>query len=151
MTPPSLLDAPRDTASIGWTLTFAAWLVAAISTLGALFLGEVMGYTPCILCWYQRIAMFPLVLVLAAGLFPFDLRVVRYALPLALAGWGVALFHLALISGWIPESIKPCQQGVPCADLKAIWFGFVSIPLLSVASFSLIAGLLIAAHVKGSK
>ena len=95
--------------------------------------------------------MFPLVLLLPVGLFPFDQRVVRYALPLALAGLCVALFHLALIAGWIPESIKPCQQGVPCSDLKAIWFGFVSIPLLSVASFSLIAGLLVATHLKGSK
>ncbi|NJD36620.1 MAG: disulfide bond formation protein B [Betaproteobacteria bacterium] len=144
-------DSHASATPVGWTLTFIAWLVATVSTLGALFLGEVMGYTPCILCWYQRIAMFPLVLVLAAGLFPFDRRVARYALPLALAGLGVALFHLALIVGWIPESIKPCQQGVPCSDVKAIWFGFVSIPLLSVAAFSLIAGLLVATHLKGSK
>jgi len=89
MNPPSHLDAPPDATPIGWTLIFAAWLVATVSTLGALFLGEVMGYAPCILCWYQRIAMFPLVLVLAVGLFPFDPRVARYGLPLALAGLGV--------------------------------------------------------------
>lgn len=135
----------------GWTLVFAAWLIATASTLGALFLGEVVGYTPCLLCWYQRIAMFPLVFVLAAGLFPFDPRVVRYALPLALAGWGLALFHLMLVAGWMPESIKPCRQGVPCADVQVVWFGFVTIPLLSVLAFSLIAGLLLATHLKGSK
>jgi len=151
MNPPSHLDAPPDATPIGWTLIFAAWLVATMSTLGALFLGEVMGYAPCILCWYQRIAMFPLVLVLAVGLFPFDPRVARYGLPLALAGLGVALFHLALIAGWIPENIRPCQQGVSCSDLQVIWFGFVSIPLLSVLAFSLIAGLLAATHLKGSK
>lgn len=136
---------------IGWTLIFSAWLIATVSTLGALFLGEVMGYTPCVLCWYQRIAMFPLVLVLAAGLFPLDLRVVRYALPLALAGWGLALFHLALTAGWISESIRPCQQGVPCSDIQVVWLGFVTIPLLSVLSFSLIAGLLLTAYLKGPK
>jgi disulfide bond formation protein DsbB len=138
-----------DNVSIGWTLTFGAWLIATMSALGALFLGEVMGYTPCVLCWYQRIAMFPLVFVLAAGLFPFDPRVVRYALPLALAGWGVALFHLALIAGWIPENIKPCQQGVPCSDVQVVWFGFVTIPFLSVVAFSLVVGLLLATHFKG--
>ena len=127
-----------------WLLLFFAWLIAAISTLGALFLGEVMGYTPCVLCWYQRIAMFPLVLVLAAGLFPFDPRVIRYALPLTLAGWGLAVFHLALVAGWIPDSIKPCQQGVPCSDVQVVWFGFVTIPLLSVLAFSAVAGLLLA-------
>jgi disulfide bond formation protein DsbB len=149
MPPPDTVPAPS--APIGWTLTFAAWLIATVSTLGALFLGEVMGYTPCVLCWYQRIAMFPLVLVLAAGLLPFDPRVVRYALPLALAGLGLALFHLALLAGWIPEAVKPCQQGVPCSDLQVVWFGFVSIPLLSVAAFSLIAGLLLATHFKGAQ
>lgn len=136
---------------IGWTLVFSAWLIATISTLGALFLGEVMGYPPCVLCWYQRIAMFPLILVLAAGLFPFDQRVVRYALPLALAGLGLALFHLALTAGWIPENIRPCQQGVPCSDIQVVWFGFVTIPFLSMLSFSFIAGLLLTTHLKGSK
>lgn len=149
MNPTARSAAPPAATPLGWTLVFAAWLIATVSTLGALFLGEVMGYTPCVLCWYQRIAMFPLVLVLAAGLFPFDRRVVRYALPLAFAGLGLALFHLALVAGWIPEAIKPCQQGVPCSDLQVVWFGFVSIPLLSVVAFSLVAGLLLATHFKG--
>ena len=130
----------------GWVFVFLAWLIATVSTLGALFLGEVMGYTPCVLCWYQRIAMFPLVLVLAAGLFPLDRRVLRYALPLTLVGWGLAVFHQALVAGWIPEGIKPCQQGVPCSDTVVVWFGFVTIPLLSVFAFSAIAALLLAAH-----
>jgi disulfide bond formation protein DsbB len=126
----------QEAPSRNWTLLFLAWLIAAISTLSALFLGEVMGYTPCVLCWYQRIAMFPL--------FPFDPRVVRYALPLVIVGWGLAVFHLALIAGWVPETIKPCQTGVPCSDVKVVWFGFVTIPLLSVLSFSALAGLLLA-------
>ena len=151
MTSTDVSDSSLNRVDIGWTLTFAAWLIATVSTLGALFLGEVMGYTPCVLCWYQRIAMFPLVFVLAAGLFPFDRRVVRYALPLALAGLGLALFHLALIAGWIPEGIKPCQQGVPCSDVQVVWFGFLTIPLLSVMSFSLVAGLLLATHLKGKQ
>lgn len=143
---------PSDrTADPRWSWVFAAWLTAAVSTLGALFLGEVMGYTPCVLCWYQRIAMFPLVAVLAAGLFPFDPRVVRYALPLAAAGWLLAVFHLGLTAGWIPEDIGPCQQGVPCSDVQVTWLGFVTIPLLSVAAFSLIAGLLLATRLKGEK
>lgn len=134
-----------------WSWVFMAWLVATVSTLGALFLGEVMGYVPCVLCWYQRIAMFPLVLVLAAGLFPFDPRVVRYALPLAVAGWLLAAFHLALVAGWIPESIKPCQQGVPCSEVQITWLGFVTIPLLSLFAFTIIAGLLLATKLKGEK
>lgn len=151
MNRPQRPDTIASAAPIGWTLIFGAWSVATLSTLGSLFLGEVMGFAPCALCWYQRIAMFPLVLVLAAGLFPFDPRVVRYALPLALAGWALALFHLALVAGWIPETLKPCQAGVPCSEVQAVWFGFVTIPLLSALSFSLVAALLLATHLKGSK
>ena len=127
----------------GWTFVFIAWLVASVSTLGALFLGEVMGYTPCMLCWYQRICMFPLVLILAAGLFPFDRRVVRYALPLALAGWLLAIFHWAVASGLVPERVTPCSQGVPCSVEQVTWFGFLTLPMLSVLAFSLIIALLL--------
>ncbi len=134
-----------------WTLVFAAWLIAAMSTLGALFLGEVMGLTPCVLCWYQRIAMFPLVLVLAAGLFPFDAKVIRYALPLAAVGALIAGFHLLLTAGIIPESATPCTQGVPCSQVQIEWLGFITIPLLSVLAFSMIVALLAAAYVKASK
>lgn len=134
----------------GWTPVFLAWLVAAAAMLSALFIGEVMGYPPCVLCWYQRIAMFPLVLVLAAGLFPYDRRVVRYALPLAVAGWLVALWHVALVAGLIPESAVPCRQGVSCKD-QVVLFGWLNLPLLSALAFSFIIAMLAVAHRKGSK
>lgn len=134
-----------------WWFVFIAWLVASVSTLGALFLGEVMGYTPCVLCWYQRIGMFPLVLILAAGLFPFDRGVVRYALPLALAGWLLAVFHWAVASGLVPERATPCSQGVPCSVEQISWFGFITLPLLSVLAFSAIIALLLMTHFKASK
>ena len=134
-----------------WMLVFAGWLVAAASTLGALFFSEVMELPPCVLCWYQRIFMFPLVLVLPLGLFPFDAKVVRYALPLAAGGWLVALYHLLLVAGWIPESAGPCVQGVPCSELQVQWLGFVNIPLLSFVAFSTLAALLIAAHKRSAR
>ncbi len=137
--------------STAWTLVFAAWLVASVSTLGALFFGEVMQLPPCVLCWYQRICMFPLVLILPVGMFPFDRKVIRYALPLAAIGWPFAVFHVLLIAGVIPESIKPCTQGVPCSEKVIEWFGFVTIPLLSVVAFSTIIALLVLAHLRGSK
>ena len=134
-----------------WMLVFGAWLVASVSTLGALFFGEVMQLPTCALCWYQRIFMFPLALILPIGLFPFDPRVVRYALPLGALGWLIAVFQLLLIAGVIPERIKPCAQGVPCSEKVIEWFGFVTIPLLSVAAFSTIIALLIAAHIRSSR
>ncbi len=135
----------------GWTLVFLAWLLASISTLAALFLGEIMGYTPCVLCWYQRIAMFPLVLILAAGLFPFDPRVLRYALPLAGVGWLLALYHWGVASGVIPESATPCSKGVPCSLEQIVWFDFLTLPMLSVLAFSGIIALLLLTHFKAEK
>jgi disulfide bond formation protein DsbB len=134
-----------------WTPVFGAWLVASVSTLGALFFGEVMQLPPCVLCWYQRIFMFPLALILPIGLFPFDRKVVRYALSLAVPGWLFAVFHLLLVAGVIPESIKPCTQGVPCSETVIEWFGFLTIPLLSAVAFSTIIALLIVAHSRSSR
>jgi len=135
----------------GWMPVFLCWLIAAASMLGALFLGEVMGLPPCVLCWWQRIAMFPLVLILPAGMFPLDRNVLRYALPLALVGWSFALFHVLLVAGVIPERIQPCSRGVSCKEVQIEWFGFVTIPLLSLLAFSLIVGLLLLAKHRMSK
>ncbi|MGZ8230085.1 MAG: disulfide bond formation protein B [Burkholderiales bacterium] len=134
-----------------WTLVFAAWLLATVSTLGALFFGEVMKVPTCVLCWYQRIFMFPLAIILPVGLFPFDGRIVRYALPLAVAGWGFALFHVLLVAGYIPENVQPCTQGVPCSETYFELFGFVTIPLLALVAFSTIIALLAAAHFQARK
>lgn len=133
------------------TLVFVAWLVATVAALGALFMSEIMGLAPCVLCWWQRIFMFPLVLILALGMFPFDAKVTRYALPLAFVGLLFAGFHVLLTMGIIPEALAPCRQGIACKTIQIEWFGFVTIPLLSFLAFFTINGLLLASHLKASK
>jgi len=145
------MDSRSSAQDSNWTLVFVCWLIACVSTLGSLFFSEVMGFPPCVLCWYQRICMYPLVLMLPAALFPFDRGVVRYALPLSLLGTLIAVFHLLLVAGYIPESIKPCVQGVPCSEVQIEWFGFVTIPLLSGLAFLAISALLMLAHRRSSK
>lgn len=134
-----------------WTLVFLAWLTATLATLGALFMSEIMALAPCVLCWYQRIFMFPLVVILALGLFPFDPKVVRYALPLGLIGLAVAAFHLLLVAGYIPETLTPCRQGIPCSTVQIEWFGFLTIPLLSFLAFLTINVLLLAGSMRSPK
>jgi disulfide bond formation protein DsbB len=131
-----------------WGLVFGCWLVATAATLGALFFSEVMELPPCKLCWVQRIFVFPLVLQLPLGLFPFDARVVRYALPLVAVGWLVAAYQVLLVAGVIPATLQPCTQGVSCAEVQIEWFGFVNIPLLSLLAFSTMLALLIAARLR---
>ena len=125
-----------------WMLVFAAWLLALFSTLGALFFGEVMKLPPCSLCWYQRVFMFPLTLILPFGLFPLDRNIVRAVIPLAGIGGALALFQVLLVEGIIPESIEPCRQGVPCSETVIEFFGFVTIPLLALVAFVSILALL---------
>lgn len=126
-----------------WSLLFGAWLLASLSTLGSLFFSEVMELAPCSLCWYQRIFMFPLPFVLLAGLTPHDPRAHRYALPLALGGAAIALWHTLLYTGVLPASAAPCSRGVSCTEQHFELFGALSIPALSLISFGAITGLLL--------
>ncbi len=130
-------------ANAAWTLLFLCWLLAGASSLGSLFFSEIMELPPCILCWYQRVFLFPLVFIFSTGLFSCDSSVVRYSLPLAVAGWLVALYHNLLYTGIIPESIQPCSKGVSCTDDALGLFGFVTIPMLSLFAFSLLIALLL--------
>ena len=129
--------------SSSWNILFLCWLVSSVSAMGSLFFSYVMEFAPCVLCWYQRIFLFPLVIILAVGLFPIDKSVVKYALPLAIAGWLTAAYHNLLYAGIVPESIQPCSQGVSCTEEYIDLFGFLSIPMLSLLSFSIIIVLLI--------
>jgi len=127
----------------GWFWLVAAWLTALAATLAALFLGEVMGMTPCLLCWYQRIFMFPLAIILALAAFSDDRRGAVYALPLALGGSLIAGYHSALIAGWVPQWWVPCGAGPSCSEQSLEILGGIQIPWLSLAAFVLIVILLI--------
>lgn len=123
---------------------FAAWLVALGATLGALFVGEVLGQTPCTLCWYQRIAMFPLALVLGIACLYEDTTARRYALPLALAGGAIALWHTLLYVGVIDAPLVPCSaDGPSCTGPGMTIFGVMPLPAISLVSFALIIVLLV--------
>ena len=122
---------------------FAAWLLALVSTLAALFIGEVLGQTPCVLCWYQRAFMFPLAVILGIAVWRSDMTIWIYGLPLALIGAAIALWHLGLFLGLISESIQPCTAtGPSCTDEGMVILG-LPIPLLSLGAFSAIAACLV--------
>lgn len=133
-----------STSEPGWALLFTAWLLAAVAMSGSLFFSYVMGFAPCVLCWYQRIFLFPLVVVLARGLFPFDRKVTKYALPLAALGWLVAAYHNLIYAGIVPENLQPCARGVSCSEKYLELFGILSIPMLSLLAFTALVGILIA-------
>lgn len=117
--------------------------ISFIAMLGSLFFSEVMSYTPCVLCWYQRIALYPLVFIFLVGSFQTPRATFMFSAPLVCTGWIIALYHNLLHYGIVPESASPCVSGVPCSTVYINWFGFITIPLLSLIAFSLIGFLLI--------
>lgn len=127
----------------GWPLLMSAWGVALSATLGALFIGEVMGMTPCLLCWYQRIFMFPLAPILGIAAFAEDRRGAVYALPLALGGMALAGYHTALVAGWVPKWWVPCGTGPSCSEQRLEILDGIQIPWLSLLAFTAISVLLI--------
>ena len=127
-------------------LPYLAWTQALIATAGSLAFSEVLGLTPCTLCWYQRIAMYPLVLILGVGITLGDRRVALYGIPLSLVGLGVATYHNLLYYGVLPEGVVQCSLGVSCTERQLELFGFLTIPLMSLTAFSVITISLLAYH-----
>ena len=117
---------------------YAAWVQALVATLGSLYFSEIRHFTPCVLCWYQRIAMYPLVVIIAVGILRKDKRMYQYVLPLSLIGLLISGYHNLLYYKVIPESWAPCVAGVSCTIRFVYWFGWLSIPLLSFTAFSII-------------
>ena len=128
--------------NLGWILIFVAWAVSALSTVGSLFFSEVMMLPPCILCWYQRICMYPLSILLFIGLLKLDGSVFRFSFPLTLVGWVIAVYHNLLYYKILPESASPCVKGISCTTVQLEWLGFITIPLLSLIGFTTILILL---------
>ncbi|GIW62100.1 MAG: disulfide bond formation protein C [Patescibacteria group bacterium] len=117
---------------------YIAFMQALSATLGSLFFSEVLLFPPCVLCWYQRIAMYPLVVILAVGIYTQDKHVIRYVLPLSVVGLLIAFYHNLLYYHFLPESAAPCILGVSCTTRQVEWFGFITIPLLSFIAFAII-------------
>lgn len=133
-----------STPGESYAFAYAAWVTVMVAALGSLFFGEVMKLPPCTLCWYQRICLFPLAVLLPAGILLRDANLSWYALPLTAAGLGIALYHNLVYYGVVPETLTPCTQGVSCSDRQIDWLGFVSIPLMSLAAFLAILVFLLA-------
>src|SRR5688572_25606220 len=138
LAPPVPASYLRSMHKRAWTILLVCWIAATGASLGSLFFSEVMELPPCSLCWYQRTFMFPLAVVLLVGVLSQDLRCTRYALPLAVGGGGLALYHVLLHIGVIPESAAPCSQGVSCTEVQFELLGFASIPVLSLAAFTVV-------------
>ena len=123
------------------SLLYIALIQALIATLGSLYASEAQHLIPCLLCWYQRILMYPLIIILSVGILRRDKHLPFYVLPMSIIGMGIAFYQYLLQRGVIAESLAPCREGISCANTTGqIWFGFITIPLLSFCAFAIITG-----------
>jgi disulfide bond formation protein DsbB len=116
---------------------WVAWAVALVATLGSLWFSEYADFQPCRLCWFQRIFMYPLAIVLLVGALLRDRRAVWYALPFPVIGLGFAAYHVYIEENPEAESAA-CRVGVPCSVKWIDEFGYVTIPVLAGTAFLLI-------------
>lgn len=118
-----------------------ALLQATVATCGSLFMSEALGWPPCVLCWYQRILMYPLVFLILIGILRRDRGLHLYVLPLSLFGASISLYHYLLVkTDWLPP--PPCIDGIPCTVDYLDILGFINVPFMALTAFLIISFLM---------
>jgi disulfide bond formation protein DsbB len=117
---------------------YIAWIQAVVATAGSLFLSLGLGWTPCVLCWYQRTMMYPLVLVIGALIVSEAVNIDEIVLPVAVVGWLVSVYQNLLMFKILPESAAPCMAGISCTIPYHLFATFLTVPLLSFIAFTVI-------------
>lgn len=122
-------------------LLVIAFAQAVIAIAGSLYFSEIELFEPCVLCWWQRVAIYPQILILGAALINKDWQVWRYSLPLLGAGWLVSVYHNILyysVNSGGTSFFTPCVINGPSCTTKYIeYFGFVTIPLLALIAITI--------------
>ena len=109
-------------------------LVTSVSMLGRLYFSEAVGYRPCVLCWYQRIAMYSLAIILVIATVRRDRAIAPYAMVLAALGAGIAGYHW-LLERWPSLDTGTCSADAPCSVPYFEVFGFVSLAFMAFSAF----------------
>jgi disulfide bond formation protein DsbB len=136
-----IVRGPEAANLLGTKALWLAWIVALVATVGSLIYSEVIHFPPCRLCWFQRIAMYPMVVVLLVGAIRREFQAKFYALPMALIGLGISIYHYILQRVPNLES-GACDPSNPCSAIFVDVFGFISIPFMAGSGFIVIAVLL---------
>lgn len=121
-----------------------AFIVSLTATLGSLFYSEVAGYTPCKLCWFQRIFMYPQPILFLVSFWKKDKGIVKYVLALSIIGGVIALYHYLLQLGIVPGgACGVVGYSVSCSQRFVMEAGYITIPMMSLTAFAYIISLLI--------
>lgn len=135
----------RSVDAIGPSALWLAWAVALVATVGSLYFSEIAHFVPCKLCWYQRICMYPLVVVLGVAAWRQRTEIARATLPLVAIGAAISTYHYLLerFPSW--EGAASCDPSAPCTIVWVWRFHYLSIPAMALSGFALIAVLIFTA------
>lgn len=125
---------------ISKNVLWIGFLVSFATVTGSLFYSEIAKYAPCVLCWYQRIFMYPQAALFSMAIIKKERTILPYALALSVIGGGIALFHY--YGQMVNQGVLPCratEYSISCAERLVFQYGFVTIPFMSFAAFLLIA------------
>ncbi len=112
------------------------FIMASLATISSLFLSEVARFTPCMLCWVQRIFMYPLVIISGVALFLDDMKARITILILSVIGLGYSIYHILV--QFFPASFKCSDEVANCALKSFTYYGYITIPVMSLTAFGLI-------------
>jgi disulfide bond formation protein DsbB len=122
--------------SVGPVAMILAAAITTTATLGSLYLSEVANFTPCVFCWYQRIAMYPAALLLVMGSLRRDVTIRPYVATLAVIGVGLSAYHVLLERFPSLESASSCDPNNPCSLRWVDKFGYITIPAMALTAFT---------------
>jgi len=128
---------------LGKYALYLALLQAWVATLGSLYYSEIQKLEPCVLCWWQRIFMYPIIIILAVGMIRKDKNVVFYVLPMAIIGAAIAFYQYLLQFTPLAEVNPIVCTTVSCEEIQVAYFGFITIPFLSFLGFVAITALML--------
>lgn len=117
---------------------YSAFAVSLAAMLGSLYFSQIAHFPPCVLCWYQRIALYPLVVIIGFAIYKRSREILLPGFVLVSIGWLIGLYHNLLYYEILPEAAAPCLAGVSCTTKFIEWFGFITIPLLAFSASTLI-------------
>jgi disulfide bond formation protein DsbB len=113
------------------------FLISFISLLGSLFYSNIIGFTPCDLCWFQRIFMYPLVIISAIALLKKDDKGIYYIIPISVIGFFISIWHN--YSFYSKLAISVCDSsGISCIKAYVLEFNYITIQMMALTAFSLI-------------
>jgi disulfide bond formation protein DsbB len=120
------------------TFLFAAWATSILAIFGSLYFSEIRQYEPCLLCWYQRILMYPFALILGIAVVKKDYRISLYTMAMSAVGALISIYHYSLQKvPFMADNAVTCGR-VPCTGQYINWLGFITIPFLALSAFIII-------------